>query len=442
MQASRAPSRAGDLGPAVPLLAATAWSIGALGGSRPVDMAIATTLVCLAFALSGSCARGGALLLLRTPLGLGFLGVIGWTSAVGLAASGPGLTALKLPWLLVTLAVAAAAARRLTQQHRLQVTTGLVTIGVALAVAAVLEWVRLAWAGEALPIRAATLLGYPNGAGVLLVATALTTVSLHRLGRINTVALLALVGVQALGVLATGSRLALLATVACIAVMACTRRSRAAVGVAAAAAAPFIAVLVQRFAASRPERIDLWRAALAEIRAHPIVGRGPAPELVLSPLAAGKPTTHAHNEFLQLAVEYGLVGLALTLLVLVLSVLAQRHLDDPWLAAGAVTMGTLAFTDFALRIPGVSIVLALLGAMAWSGANGGSGLVTPVSSAVTPEPVAYYIQRFWPPERSRYVGRNDHAADHNPKEDAMTSASRAPSWGATTRPPKRDDDRP
>ena len=42
---------------------------------------------------------------------------------------------------------------------------------------------------------------------------------------------------------------------------------------------------------------------------HPLIGSGPVLKVYRTPMA----TTHAHNELLQFAVDYGLVGLALGL---------------------------------------------------------------------------------------------------------------------------------
>ena len=354
------------LPPAAPLLGAVAWSVAAQGGTRVLDLVVVTALVLLAFLWSGVRA-GEVARALQSPVSVAGAALVAWLGAVGLAQAGPGMAVLRPLWLIVVVTLVAATADRLTSPDRVLVMGGLVAIGVVLAASAVVGWTAALAGDEALPIRASTMLGYPNGAGMVLVATGLVTLHLHREGRISGGWLGALLTVQALGVLATGSRLALLAALAATALVAWRHRTPRVLLASAGVAVPAIALLLQRFATSRPERVDLWRSAAAEIGARPLLGRGPSPELIGASLA-GRPTTHVHDELLQVAVEFGLPALALTLVVVALLAvrLARRPLCDIHLGVACAGLASLALTDFALRITAVALVLAVVVPLAWS----------------------------------------------------------------------------
>jgi hypothetical protein len=353
--------------PAFALLAAIGWSVATLGGTRALDMATVTVLVTVALAQtrpSASDFRGAV----HAPLTLAVVVLLAWTLAVGLASAGVTFTSVRVPWLVVIAVIAVAAAGRLGHGQRLLVRTGLVVVGVAIGGTAVLDWVLAALGGEPVPIRAPSLLGYPNAAGVLLVATSLVTVGLLGDEVFDPRLLRGALALQMAGVLATSSRIALAAVLVIVAVWVWRHRTRRALAGALGVGGAVGALLVARFATSPSERPRLWRLAAAEIAAHPVAGRGPSPVLLTSGPDGGRPTTHAHNEFLQLAVEYGLVGLALALLALgvALAVLVTRcRLADPSVAAGCLAIGALAFTDFSLRITAVALILAVMLPLAW-----------------------------------------------------------------------------
>lgn len=351
--------------PGALLTAAVAWAVAASGGTRPVDLVLATTLAAAALSLTGvrpADLRGAA----SSPLGLALVALLAWTAVVGLTSTRDPVVALWMPCLLALSALAAAAADRLDAGGRAVALDGLVVVGALLACSAVLDWVGGVLDGEQLPVRAATLTGYPNVAGVLLVATGSVTLHLHRKGRLGGRSTAGLVTLQTLGVLATGSRLALLLTLAAVVIVAGQRRTRAGVLAGTAVALPVVALLAQRFATGSTERLRLWSEAVSQIAAHPVTGRGPTP-VVLAASLGGKPTTHAHDEVLQLGMEYGVVGLGLSLLVLALVArsLRARRLVDPLLALACVAVASLALTDFALRTTAAALVLAVLVPLTW-----------------------------------------------------------------------------
>lgn len=361
---------AGRAQPALPLVAAVGWCTAAEGGTRPVDLALVTSLVVMALIQTHPTADDFDAVI-RSPAAVAALAIVGWMTVAGLASSGWVLAAVRLPLVVAIGAVVVTTCSRLAAPQRRQVQVGLVAIGAVLAASAIAQWLSSAAGGETPPIRAASLLGYPNAAGVVLVATSMATVSLYASGGGLTLRRLnGLLAIQAAGLLATGSRLGLLTGFVAVVYLARRHWSRRTLLAAAIFSAPMVAVLLQRSVAGLPERIHLWRAAIAQIATDPLFGRGPAPELVPTNLAGARPTTHSHNEALQVAVEYGLIGLALMLLLLALTLraLCRAGRRDPYLALGGLAVAALALTDFALRITAVALVLALVTAPIGRGA--------------------------------------------------------------------------
>lgn len=110
------------------------------------------------------------------------------------------------------------------------------------------------------------------------------------------------------GIWATGSRSAYLA-VAAIVFVRLPWRWKLTAWAAFVIAAPF---LFARLPAKDSHRIDLWRAAWAEYRAHPIIGTGPDTFYLTYLERKAKDTpnqAHAHNDLLQAASTLGTVGL-------------------------------------------------------------------------------------------------------------------------------------
>jgi hypothetical protein len=372
--------RSTALAPVVLLLTGIGWATAAQGGSRAVDLALLSALLLAAL---GASRVGVAELLraLRSRPALSAGALVVWTAVVGLATAGPGTAALRLPVLVLLVAVAAVVVDRMSADERVVLLAGVVVIGVVVAVSAVLGWFSALAAGAELPIRAATLLGYPNAAGAVMLAAGAACVHLWRTGRVPRVWGCAGVGVLSAGVLVTGSRLALGVALAGLVVAAWRARSRWGVVAAAAAALPVVGLLAQRFATSQNERVYLWGAALREVVSGPVTGRGPAPVLVPG-LPDAKPTTHAHNELLQLGLEYGTVGMVLGLVCLgtVVALLVRRVVVDPVLLLGCAALGGLGLTDFALRFPAVALVLTVLVVSTWRPATPGPDGSEPISA--------------------------------------------------------------
>ena len=134
-----------------------------------------------------------------------------------------------------------------------------------------------------------------------------------------------------------------------------------------------------------PFRASLWKAALLQFQLSPIVGTGSATylyygRLFRDPVVQTDPT-YAHNDYLQLLAEFGLIGFAGFLVFLVAHLRAgwlsltelTRHLRSSRLTGGsnslALTVGALSSVaaymihsavDFNLHIPANALVMALV----------------------------------------------------------------------------------
>jgi O-antigen ligase len=124
-------------------------------------------------------------------------------------------------------------------------------------------------------------------------------------------------------------------------------------------------------------RTEMWRTTLAIIRDHPLWGTGPLTwqwfHLQYRTRTQLQPE-YAHNDYLQLASEYGLAGLIIVLAGIVVffreAFLRLRVLRDEESRA-FVLGGTVAVTvflahallDFNLHIPGISLTMATLAGM-------------------------------------------------------------------------------
>jgi O-Antigen ligase len=210
------------------------------------------------------------------------------------------------------------------------------------------------------------MLDNANALGIVLVATAALTA--RELQRTRAPLLGAALGVQAVALLLTASRLAILTALCVLGWYWTTRATRAARALLAPWAVMGLLVLAFRFVHSLPEqRLYLWAAAAERFALQPILGHGPIPRVYELPVAAAPPTTQAHNELLQWATEYGLVGLALaggTLLLAFRRAHAARPRDG-WLAAAALSLLASGLADFSLRVTAVTIMAAALAAIAF-----------------------------------------------------------------------------
>ncbi len=112
-------------------------------------------------------------------------------------------------------------------------------------------------------------------------------------------------------------------------------------------------------------RLALWERAWSIIAANPITGLGPGKANFEIDIAVPSRTSYAHNEALQIAVEFGVVGLALALIGAVLMLRGGRLRAERPPALIAIVGFVVAFAavDFAARLPVLVIPLAL--AVGW-----------------------------------------------------------------------------
>ncbi len=123
------------------------------------------------------------------------------------------------------------------------------------------------------------------------------------------------------------------------------------------------------------ERLAVWQAACRSIGDFPWLGTGAGSHADVAPLAmpstAGIVFTHAENGFLNVGVETGLIGLAVVLIAIAISMAAAWALlargDEPERRVGAVVAAGLAagvthsLADFTWYVPACSTLLVTLG---------------------------------------------------------------------------------
>lgn len=157
-----------------------------------------------------------------------------------------------------------------------------------------------------------------------------------------------------------------------------------------------------------PARKEYTKAALAQFQTSPMFGTGSGTYLYLSRQfrgreAGGKDAVYAHNDYLQLLAEFGIVGMAGFLLFLLI------HLRNGWISLEAVnaaqttsvmhgsnslalTVGALStigayvvhsYVDFNLHIPANTLAMAFVfGVMATPGYSGMPGVELRTGSAL------------------------------------------------------------
>jgi len=137
--------------------------------------------------------------------------------------------------------------------------------------------------------------------------------------------------------------------------------------------------IIQRFAQAdlaQNERFTVWQASIIAFRDFPIFGAGLGTYQHVFP--AHKPLgvrmfyQHAHNDYVELLVELGVIGMAL--LVLLLFTAGQALLRGEWdereshlkagFVASLVSMVVFSAFDFNLHIPSNAILFSLIAGMA------------------------------------------------------------------------------
>jgi O-antigen ligase len=171
------------------------------------------------------------------------------------------------------------------------------------------------------------------------------------------------------------------------------RRMRAASLAAALVAAALLALwigpepVVERFRLMANEshsRFELWRESAALIRARPLAGAGWGAYPHLYPQVQATElefvVEHAHNDYLELATEFGLPGAAL--LVALAAGIVLRALALVWrglegreafhalgAASGIAALGIHSFADFNLHLPANALIFSALLGLAWAAAT-------------------------------------------------------------------------
>ncbi|MGN6237302.1 O-antigen ligase family protein [Dyella sp.] len=154
----------------------------------------------------------------------------------------------------------------------------------------------------------------------------------------------------------TGSRGSWVALLACLVGMVLWRRDRWSLGLAAGSVVAVLLVLVvmpselmHRGMSYRPQ---IFRQALAFIEAHPWSGLGLGSDYQV--IAGSQVLTHSHNIFTNVAIEVGLPGLVLWLLVWAwMGWQGWRHRTQ---SLGALMLVTWIFASVALQVDGPSFL--------------------------------------------------------------------------------------
>ncbi|MDQ3897494.1 MAG: O-antigen ligase family protein [Actinomycetota bacterium] len=130
------------------------------------------------------------------------------------------------------------------------------------------------------------------------------------------------------------------------------------------------AVRERRLTAASPDRTNAVRAALRLVDQHPLVGVGPGRARLSWTTRDGTTLVarYAHNEYLQVLLELGAVGLVLLLAVLIAVARSVRHgrvhhIAVPLWAgatAGLVALAVGSGLDFLWHVPAVPLVAGLL----------------------------------------------------------------------------------
>ncbi len=138
-------------------------------------------------------------------------------------------------------------------------------------------------------------------------------------------------------------------------------------------------------------RLDVWRDTLALVRMHPVLGWGPGTFsdafTRVQSVFLNQTVDHAHNDYLEFAAEWGIVGAALLfgliLWLLVRAISSCLRASQPGeqlvclgSCGGVVALLLHSTADFNLQIPANGLVFAALLGVAYSSAHRASASVS------------------------------------------------------------------
>jgi O-antigen ligase len=343
------------------LLAAIAWGMATRGGTAGRDMTIIVVLLAAARLLpAGPATRerphaAGASTVL-------FLLFEAWLIFVGLLRVGPQLTAVRVPILVLAAVLSVSTVRRFDLAQRAGFLHGTVILGTLHASIALAQSAAHVLSSDSVTAqsRAVGLLGNANALGIIVLAT--TCLTARELERERTPVTAYALALQAVAILVSGSRIAILLGLGVLSWHAIARGGWRTAIFASPWAILAMTILSLRFASTPPTRLYLWSAAVHLIARHPLLGQGPGARVIAISLPAVNPTTHAHNEVLQLVLEYGLIGLVLGVVTVVVGLRSMRKhwSHDRWVMAGAVVLAASGLTDFTLRITAITVLTSAL----------------------------------------------------------------------------------
>jgi O-antigen ligase len=343
------------------LLAALAWAVASGGGTAARDLIVVFALLVGAVIVGRAWPRGDV------ALWAAFTALVSWLVVAGLLRTGLTLESARVPVLVVIAALTILVARQMNATQRDALVRGLIVIGCFQAIIALAELTGIAQVEPSAFRRTDALLGSPNGLGILLVASSvLTAREFDRRGGWLPVAALLL---QGCALLSTGSRTAILVASVLLIVYVASRAGWKRGILAASGLVIGAAVVIRRTLTEQEDRPQLWLEALRRIADSPLLGEGPASVPFALPTPSARITTHAHNELLQWGVEYGLIGIGLGLVVLVLAFRSVRQPfgGDRWIQFAAFALLAAGLTDFTLRITALTLAAAALVTLAVTG---------------------------------------------------------------------------
>ena len=333
------------------LLSAVAWGL-TTGGTSAGDLA------CIAVLLVGTTCILRSRHLSLPALG-SLVALVGSFAAIGVVHVGLSLASVRVPALLVIACLAYILASKLPAFRRAQFLDGLIALGVAHAAVAITQATIPFTTASTLDgyQRAAGLIGSPNALGAFLLVCVLLTMRRAVGGGAIWHAALA---VQLGGLFATGSRLALfLAVVALVASR--TRLHRRLPVSAIAWMGASMALVAVRSVADPLSRFELWAKASERIMAAPVIGGHHTGDVLAITSPNTPPTPYAHNELLQLAMEYGIPVTAILLGALAWTLRGVvRGPIDGWIISCVGVLILSGLVDVTLRVTPMLIVLAVL----------------------------------------------------------------------------------